>query len=77
MTKIGFLIALLLILSIKYVENEISLMELVRVNLFIFVIVVARVLLFLTRQRLVFASRYTDNNIFVSRRLECVFLQIV
>lgn len=72
MTKIGFLIALLLILSIKYVENEISL--LVRVNLFIFVIVVARVLLFLTRQRLVFASRYTDNNIFVSRRLECAFL---
>lgn len=46
MSKIGFLIALLLILSIKYVENEISLMELVRVNLFIFVIVVARVLLF-------------------------------
>lgn len=72
MTKIGFLIALLLILSIKYVENEISL--LVRVNLFIFVIVVARVLLFLTRQRLVFASRYTNNNIFVSRRLECAFL---
>lgn len=72
MTKIGFLIALLLILSIKYVENEISL--LVRVNLFIFVTVVARVLLFLTRQRLVFASRYTDNNIFVSRRLECAFL---
>ena len=72
MTKVGFLIALLLILSIKYVENEISL--LVRVNLFIFVIGVARVLLFLTRQRLVFASRYTDNNIFVSRRLECAFL---